>query len=67
MANRTSETWLINVLELLQKPLPLTPLTNRLPLVLTPMDQLTRTIFPIDIDTELYTESMDIEYTGVEP
>jgi len=40
-----------------------------------PTDWLTRTVFPIDVDTDLYTEShmelyvesTDIEHTGVEP
>jgi len=51
------------------------PFINWLPPVLTPMDWLTRTIFPIDIDAELYTESRtelymesaDMEYIGAEP
>jgi len=53
----------------------LTPLIDRLPPVSTPADWLTRTIFPADTDTELYTEShtesymesTDMGHTGTEP
>jgi len=66
-----------NVLGPLRESLPLTahPLIDRLPPVSTPTDWLTRTIFPADIDAELYTEShtesyigsTDMEHTGAEP
>ena len=68
MAGRTSET---------REPLPLTARLRigRLLPVLTPADWLPRTIFPADMDTELYTEShtesymesTDMEHTGAEP
>jgi len=46
-----------------------------LPPVLTPTDWLTRTVFPIDADMDLYTESYmelyaestDMEHIGAEP
>ena len=56
----------MNVLEPLREPLPLTALGQLSP-VSTPTDQLTRTTISADTDTELCTESTDMEHTDAKP